>query len=155
QFKEATSAGGMLEQYDFKSDVFNAADFGAPQARKRTVIIGYRRDLGFPGWPKRTHSPAAEAGLKPYVTVGDTLSHVTRIPDRDDLFSSRKTKFEERTYAGAFAIRDMHWSRNYTDLSKKRFAVIPAGGNRRDLEPYPELMAPCWVKHKSGSGDVM
>jgi DNA (cytosine-5)-methyltransferase 1 len=35
----------------------------------------------------------------------------------------------------------------------KRFEHIPVGGNRFDLPD--SLMAPCWRKHKSGSGDVM
>lgn len=156
QFKEATSEGGMLAEYDFQAEVLNSADFGAPQARRRTVIIGYRRDLGFPGFPKSTHSATPEVdGLKRYVTVKDALGRLPRIPDRDGLFDCRRTEFAGREYAGAFSVRDLHWSRRYTDLSLKRFAVIPAGGNRRNLEPYPDLMAPCWTAHKTGSGDVM
>lgn len=156
QFKEATSRGGMLEEYDFRAEVLNAADFGAAQARRRTVIIGFHRDVGFPGMPIATHSadPQRE-GLPPHVTVKDALARVPRNPDRDHIFEARRTEFKDKMFAGAFSVRDLHWSRNYTDLSLRRFAVIPAGGNRRDLELYPELMAPCWVKHKTGSGDVM
>jgi DNA (cytosine-5)-methyltransferase 1 len=156
QFKEATSKGGMLQDYNFHAEVLNSADFGAAQARRRTVIIGYHRDLGFPGMPVVTHSAAPERdGLRPYFTVKQALGRVPRVPDRDHVFDARRTEFRFKKLAGAFSIRDLHWSRNYTELSLKRFAVIPAGGNRRDLEPYPELMSPCWVKHKTGSGDVM
>lgn len=156
QFKEATSEGGMLAEYDFQAEVLNSADFGAPQSRRRTVIIGYRRDLGFPGFPEPTHSATPEVdGLKRHITVKDALGRLPRTPDRDHLFDRRRTEFAGRQYAGAFAIRDLHWSRKYTDLSLKRFAVIPAGGNRRNLEAYPDLMAPCWTTHKTGSGDVM
>lgn len=156
QFKEATSEDGMLAEFDFQAEVLNAADFGAPQARRRTVIIGYRRDLGFPGFPEPSHSATPEVdGLTPYVTVRDALGRLPRVPDRDELFDRRRTQFGGRQYAGVFSVRDLHWSRRYTDLSLKRFAVIPAGGNRRHLEPYPDLMAPCWTKHKTGSGDVM
>jgi DNA (cytosine-5)-methyltransferase 1 len=118
-------------------------------------MIGYRRELGSPGGLKKTHSATPEGDLLPWRTVGDVLSDVPRVPDRDGLLLERSRKSDGRAFAGHFAVRDMHWSRNYTELSLKRFAVIPAGGNRRDLEPYPELMAPCWVKHKTGSGDVM
>lgn len=155
-FQQATSPGGLIEDYAFEAAVLNAADFGAPQARKRTVIIGYHRDLGFPGMPKATHSATPDRdGKRPYVTVARALRNVPRLPDRDHVFGSRRTEIAGVSYAGAFRVRDLHWSRNYTDLSLKRFAVIPPGGNRRDLEPFPELMAPCWTKHKSGSGDVM
>lgn len=155
-FEDATAEGGMLQEYGFEAAVLNSADFGAPQARRRTVIIGYRRDLGSPGLPNPTHSADPDrAGLLPHVTVAEALRGVPRVPDRDHLFEAKRTSFQEKEFAGSFRPRELHWSRNYTQLSLDRFAVIPAGGNRRNLEPYPDLMAPCWVKHKTGSGDVM
>lgn len=155
-FQEATSTGGLIQEYAFEAALLNAADFGAPQARKRTVIIGYHRDLAFPGMPAATHSATpGRDGKQPHMTVASALGRVPRRPDMDDVFCSRRTEFNGVEYAGAFRVRDLHWSRNYTDLSLKRFAVIPPGGNRRDLEPFPDLMSPCWTKHKSGSGDVM
>ncbi|WP_144783751.1 DNA cytosine methyltransferase [Microbacterium sp. BH-3-3-3] len=156
QFEDATSDGGMLEEYDFQAEVLNAAAYGAAQSRRRTVLVGYRRELGFPGFPAPTHSSTPQVdGLKRFVTVKDVLGRLPRVPDRDDVFNSRQVEFRGTLYAGAFSVRDLHWSRKYTDLSLRRFAVIPAGGNRRNLEPYPDLMAPCWVAHKTGSGDVM
>lgn len=156
QFKAETCSGGMLTDYDFRSEVLNSADFGAPQARRRAVIIGYHRDLGDPGLPAATHSiDPTGTGLLPHVTVKNVLGRVPRIPDRDSLIGARRTVFNGKEYAGVFSTRDLHWSRNYKDLSLKRFAVIPPGGNRRHLEPYPELMSPCWTSHKTGSGDVM
>lgn len=156
QFKTEMAAHGMLPEYDFESDVLNSADYGAAQTRRRTVIIGYHRDLGFPGFPVATHSAHSDrTGLLPHVTVRDRLNRVPRTPDRDDVFTARRTEFKNKEYSGEFSIRDLHWSRNYTDLSLRRFAVIPPRGNRRDLEPYPDLMPPCWTKHKTGSGDVM
>lgn len=155
-FKEATSRGGLLADYGFEATILNSADFGAPQARRRTVIVGYHRDLGFPGFPVPTHSSdPVGTGLLPHVTVAQALKGVPRVPDRDHLFESRRTTFRGKEYAGAFRPRELHWSRNYTELSRKRFAVIPPGGNRRDLEAFPELMSPCWTKHKTGAGDVM
>lgn len=155
-FKEATAKGNMLEEYGFEATILNAADFGAPQLRRRTVVIGYRRDLGFPGLPAPTHSAAPEhSGLKPHVTVAEALHGVPRTPDRDHVFDTKRTSFRGKAYAGVFGTRDLHWSRDYRDLSLKRFAVIPLGGNRRNLESYPDLMTPCWTKHKTGSGDVM
>jgi len=155
QFKEETEHGGMLADYAFEAKVLNAADYGAPQARRRTVVIGFRRELGYPGHPEPTHSSTPMTGLPSWVSVKEALRGVPRSPDRDDVFEMRRTRFKNKNYAGAFTIRELHWSRNYTQLSRDRFAVIPAGGNRRDLEAHPHLMSPCWVKHKSGSGDVM
>ncbi|MGL1409765.1 DNA cytosine methyltransferase, partial [Vibrio parahaemolyticus] len=47
----------------FKAKVYNAADFGAAQTRRRTVIIGYHRDLGFPGELVSTHSADPKSNL--------------------------------------------------------------------------------------------
>lgn len=155
QFKAETSKGGMLPEYDFEAKVYNAADFGAAQTRRRTVVIGYHRDLGLPGELEATHSADPASDLIPWVTVQDVLREVPRTPDRDPVFGARRTRFNGKEYAGVFAVRDLHWSRNYTQLSKDRFSVIPPGGNRRNLEAHPNLMSPCWTKHKTGSGDVM
>jgi DNA (cytosine-5)-methyltransferase 1 len=154
-FEDATARGGMLPEYSFEAKVYNAADFGAAQTRRRTVVIGYHRDLGSPGELEATHSSDPTTGLPAWITVEDLLRDAPRTPDRDSVFDALRTEFQGRQFAGPFAVRDIHWSRNYTQLSKDRFAVIPVGGNRRHLEPYPHLMAPCWTKHKTGSGDVM
>src|SRR5690606_17322369 len=44
--------------------------------------------------------------------------------------------------------------RDYSSLSQRRFRQIPPGGNRFSITD-PELLPPCWVNHRSGSGDVM
>lgn len=151
-FKAATQLGGQLEDYDFEFQVLNAADYGAAQARKRTVIIGYHRTLDFPGWPPPTHSAKAE-NLPRHRTVADVLAGVPYVPDMDGEFNRWSTTFGDKEFAGSFAPRQLHWSRKYTQLSKDRFAHIPEGGSRFDL---PEaLLANCWRNHRSGSGDVM
>ena len=54
-FLAATRPGGFLEDYALEHRVLNAADYGAPQVRKRIVVIGHRRDLETPGFPEATH----------------------------------------------------------------------------------------------------
>lgn len=151
---QAAVKDGELKDYDFQHAILNAADYGAPQARKRAVLIGHHRDLAFPGLPEPTHSADPEAtGLLPHVTVRKALSRVPKSPDRDQAFLERGTEYAGKEYAGWFKPRDLHWSRDYTEDSLKRFRSIPAGGNRFDIPE--ELLAPCWVRHRSGSGDVM
>lgn len=151
---QAAVEGGELKDYDFQHRILNAADYGAPQARKRAVLIGHHRDLEFPGFPEATHSADPDGtGLFPHVTVRKVFARVPKEPDRDYAFEERGTDFGGKEYAGWFKPRDLHWSRNYTDASLRRFREIPRGGNRFDISEH--LLAPCWVKHRSGSGDVM
>ena len=54
---------------------------------------------------------------------------------------------------GVFLTTDLHVTRNFTDMSLRRFKAIKVGGNRHDLPT--ELRAPCWLNHHDGSHDVM
>ena len=152
-FLAATRPGGFLEDYALEHQVLNAADYGAPQVRKRTVVIGHRRDLEAPGFPEATHAPEAAEGLLPYRTVGETLLGVPAVPDMDGRFDGVRTRVGDRELPGAFSPRELHFSRAYRPISRERFAAIPEGGNRADLPD--ELKAPCWRRHTTGSMDVM
>jgi DNA (cytosine-5)-methyltransferase 1 len=154
--RRATNRGGLLEDYDFRVEVLNAADFGAAQRRRRAVILGFRKDVNFSGFPKPSHGASSDgAVLRPHVSVRDVISGVPAMPDSDQFFLDRRTDINGKLFPGVFTARELHWSRKYSQLSLDRFQVIPVGGSRKALEPYPDLMAPCWVRHKTGSGDVM
>jgi DNA (cytosine-5)-methyltransferase 1 len=61
--------------------VVNAADYGVPQARKRLLIVGVRKDLpplrAFPPRPTHASPEIAEfMGLQPWVSVGKALAHL-------------------------------------------------------------------------------
>ncbi|NOJ60000.1 DNA cytosine methyltransferase [Arthrobacter sp. 260] len=152
-FKLSTTPRGILREYAFEHRVLNSADFGAPQTRKRTVVIGHHRDLEFPGFPEPTHARAGDSGLNPWETVANVFSGVPINPDMDHLLSERMRERQGQPYAGPFSPRELHWSRSYREISLSRFAAIPAGGNRFNLPD--NLKAECWRRHTSGSGDVM
>lgn len=142
---DATEKHGLLRDYSFDWDVLNAADFGAPQARKRAILIGRHRDMPKIGLPSATHDRAD------HVTVGEVFAG---IPDAvDPALEDRRVEIDGRSHRGWWSSRELHIGREYADISLRRFAEIPPGGNRFHLPD--ELLAPCWRKHKSGSGDVM
>ncbi len=63
----------------------NAADFGVPQRRKRTFVIGYRSDLESPSYPDVT--PIVDESGKPYSpTVRDAIADLPIIENHDELF---------------------------------------------------------------------
>lgn len=150
-FLEETQPGGELEDYTFEHQVLNAADYGAPQARKRTVIIGHLRSLEFPGWPDPTH-----AGEHKSIEVAFAEAQIPTDVTGIDFVDDRTTEFEGKKFAGPFVRDELHLGRRYTQLSLDRFATIGPGGNRFDIaKNRPDLLPKCWVNHTSGSADVM
>ena len=62
------------------SVLLNAADYGAPQARKRLFIVGFRNadEAARFRWPAPTHSRDAQLfGLAPWSTVREALGEIT------------------------------------------------------------------------------
>jgi DNA (cytosine-5)-methyltransferase 1 len=141
----ATERDGLLSMYQLQPAVLNAADYGAPQARRRAFVIGSHRDLKAPGLPTPTH-------IGNHVSVRSALKGVTRRVTKTDL-PDRHTEFFSTTFPGAFRTRELHLNRHYSPISKARFRSIPTGGNRFDLPDH--LLAECWRNHRSGSADVM
>lgn len=150
QFADFTASiepDGLLSDYSFEFKVLNAADFGAFQSRKRAVLIGHHRDLEFPGFPAATHDKSS------YQTVKEAFEGVPWSTQSNILPGERYVEFKNHKFAGPFRQDELHLGRDYAQLSLDRFAAIPLGGNRFNLPA--ELKAPCWLKHTSGSGDVM
>lgn len=145
-FMRMTEPGGELEDYEIEREILNAAEYGTPQIRKRVIVIGRRRDVPRPGFPTRTR-PNPDEWL-------DVESAIGALPDaRAKLPDEIHTEIDGRKNPGPFLAKDLHVQRNYSELSRKRFAAIPEGGNRMDLPD--SLKCEAWKKHTSGSGDVM
>lgn len=109
-----------------------ASHYGVPQNRKRAFIIGSR--VGFPTFP---------TPVEHRMSVREAFKGIPLKPLHDDLPC--------QPAAGS----DLHIGRNPTELSLKRYALIPPGGNRFDLQRLaPELTPACWIRKKSGGTDL-
>jgi DNA (cytosine-5)-methyltransferase 1 len=145
-FRSATAPGGELADYAIGEPVvLNAADYGAAQVRKRTIIIGRLKDFANPGLPEPTHTGK-------HRTLADVWSNVPSETAGTELPESR-IEFDGVEFPGAFKTSELHLTRSYTKLSLDRFEHIPPGGNRFNIPDH--LLSPCWKKHKRGSVDVM
>ena len=137
--KRAASMG-----FDIVSDVLLAADYGAPQTRRRTVILGYRRDnfdsASFP--PLATHAaPGSGKNLPAWKTVWDAIADLPN-PVGTEIRSVRTPL-------------NLHFGRNPTAKSLARYRAVPPGGNRFDLQRNaPEITPNCWIRKTSGGTDL-
>lgn len=148
-FVKETESGGQLQHYTFQHRVLNAADYGAPQARKRTVIIGHLRTLPFPGFPEPTHAGRHVSVRTAFEGIPDEVAGI-------DFLDDRTVEVAGRVMAGPFTREQLHLGRRYTQLSLDRFDAIKEGENRFDLaRKRPDLLPKCWVNHTTGSADVM
>jgi DNA (cytosine-5)-methyltransferase 1 len=70
--------------YNVRYRVFNMADYGVPQTRRRVIILGNRKDLPPDqhwGFPAPTHDRRAEGDLQRWLTIQDALEG---LPEPDD-----------------------------------------------------------------------
>jgi len=131
-------------EYGFLTDacILNAADYGAPQKRMRTVIVGWRENamkLNFPPFPSHA-APEVQSNLPNWKTVRDAIA---------DLPPPRRTEI-----CGKYPL-DLHIKRNPTQKSIARYKMVPPGGNRFDLQRNaPHLTPQCWINKKSGGTDL-
>jgi DNA (cytosine-5)-methyltransferase 1 len=132
-------------QHGFATDacILNTADFGAPQTRKRTIIIGSRGKVWAPAFPPLpTHAaPGTTTNLPPWRTVRDVISDLPKKPSRSHIEGP--------------APLDLHFGRNPTAKSLARYKAVPAGGNRFDLQRLaPEITPGCWIRKTAGGTDL-
>ncbi|MFC4067012.1 DNA cytosine methyltransferase [Actinoplanes subglobosus] len=145
---QETERGGMLEDYALKFDIVNAANFGSAQMRRRAIAIGTIKDIEAIGIPE------GKVPRDSWQTVFDRIGSLpSYVPESDQFLPSRTVSHHGAHVPGAFSGLALHITREYRDTSRERFKWIPEGGNRFNLPDH--LKSPCWVKHTSGSGDVM
>ncbi|MVO84725.1 DNA (cytosine-5-)-methyltransferase [Streptomyces sp. p1417] len=149
---QAEVDGGLLEGYELSHGLLLAANYGAPQRRKRAIVIGSR--IGKIPLPEQTHGQGTPLGLKSWRTVRDAFAGKQLLdqPVTTTLPASKATFFGMQV-PGIFKSEDLHIGRTPTALSLRRYAHIPPGGGRFDLPE--ELLPNCWKNKPTGTTDVM
>ncbi len=134
------------EEIGFATDaaVLNTADYGTPQTRKRTVVVGWNeKKVSAPLFPPAaTHAaPDLRSHLRAWVTVRDAIS---------DLDEPQGTEIRKET-----GPHDLHFGRNPTTTSLARYRAVPPGGNRFDLMRNAAHITPgCWIRKTTGGTDL-
>ncbi len=115
--------------YSVNSRLLLAADYGAPQKRKRLFVVGCRSGVT-PVFPEPTHARNQENGLLPWVTVRDAFKTISkeRLKKKDCCFM------------------------NHSSEMVKRISLIPEGGNFKNLPN--RLLPDCWKSGKYQGQDT-
>lgn len=114
----------MRAGYTFDAKVINAANFGVPQFRKRTIGLGFK--CGIPG--VYADVPTEDVRVRAFKTVRDTIGHLPPIA-AGEVHSTIKN----------------HRARSLNDLNLKRIASVRPGENNLVLRdtPYGDLSLAC------------
>jgi DNA (cytosine-5)-methyltransferase 1 len=102
--------------YRTEYKIINAADYGAPQLRKRFILIGTNTGLMIP-WPKAKYYAVPEPWQQPYRTVGEVISDL----ELDESYTRHRNHVPPR----------------HSPVVRKRFEYIPEGG-KLDIDALPE-----------------
>ncbi|MGM0582848.1 MAG: DNA (cytosine-5-)-methyltransferase [Bacteroidota bacterium] len=102
--------------YYVEAKVLNTADYGAPQLRKRLIIIGNRTNHIIP-WPKKKYFLNPKEWQKPFRTVGEVITDL-----------SYKSSYDKFT---------CHVPMNHKPLLVERYKYIPEG-EKLNIDKLPD-----------------
>ena len=119
--------------YETKSQILNAADYGAPQIRYRTVVLGWRRGLPPLDFPPPTNGE--KEGLRPYLTLMEAISDLPPIgtgESSSNYATPPQNEYQRRMRADQEVLLE-HNAANYGEKMQEILRIIPEGGSISDL----------------------
>lgn len=124
--------------YAVNAQVLNASDYGVPQNRRRIVFIGLKGKIPFE-FPSPTHfgekgtKRASEKKITVENAIGD-LPLLKRERDAEELEYAKPplTEYQKTMRKGSKKIYN-HVTSNHTKQTVEIIALVPEGGNYKDL----------------------
>ena len=119
--------------YNIDCKILCAADYGVPQIRKRLIFMGIRKDIGKPKFPEPVFTP------ENYRTCRDAISDLPSLINdlgAEELEYSQDPQTEyQKLMRGQCSVLHNHLGTNHTQMVKDTIALVPEGGNYKDLPP--------------------
>ena len=119
--------------YNIECKILCAADYGVPQLRKRLIFMGIRKDIGKPRFPEPTFNPGN------YRTCRDAISDLppleNEIGEEESSYTSEPLTEYQILMRQNMNVLYNHVATKHTQLVKDTIALVPEGGNYKDLPP--------------------
>jgi len=125
-----------LENIGYKvfSNILNAADYGLPQFRKRTIIVGVAKNYSFE-FPKIIKSKSNNLFEDRYLTIMSAISDLPKLnvgEEKSKYFCKPKNNFQKIMREGEDILTEHNCS-NYGKKMQKILSIIPKNGSVKDL----------------------
>lgn len=120
--------------YTVTSKVLLASDYGVPQNRRRFFIVGLREDLGEFEFPEPTHSEkkvSCEEAISDLPPLADGLNFGLE----EQNYTKKPSSDYQKLMRSHSAVLYNHVATKHTDEVLKVIALVPEGGNHKDLPP--------------------
>lgn len=120
--------------YNIACQILKACDYGVPQMRKRLVFMGVRKDIGEPHFPEPSFGPETD---RPYRTCRDAISDLptreTELGENSDSYNRPTITEYQQLMRGDCSVLSNHVATNHKQFVKETIALVPEGGNYKDL----------------------
>lgn len=120
--------------YNIACQILKACDYGVPQMRKRLVFMGVRKDIGEPHFPEPSFGPETD---RPYRTCRDAISDLptreTELGENSDSYNRPAITEYQQLMRGDCSVLSNHVATNHKQFVKETIALVPEGGNYKDL----------------------
>ena len=119
--------------YNIDCKVLCAADYGVPQMRKRLIFMGIRKDIGFPRFPDPRFTPENYRTCRD--AISDLPSREKELGTEEDRYTQDPTTEYQRLMRGECKVLHNHVATDHKQFVKDTIALVPEGGNYKDLPP--------------------
>jgi len=129
--------------YDIAASVLESSNFGLPQIRKRTIVVGWKKHLKKVHLPEPTHCNRNSLfNLAQKLTLMDAISDLPELGANDNKEAYKtnpKNEYQLQLRGNNTEKLTEHNSANYGEKMREILSLIPAGGTVNDL---PERLRP-------------
>ena len=119
------------EGYNISHKLINSADYGVPQIRNRIFIIGIKKKIN------RVYAfPREEFSKNDYLSCEEAIGDLPGLENehgKEEMSYAPKPKTDYQKYVMDSNLLYNHVATNHKDFVKKVIAMVPEGGNYKDL----------------------